>query len=312
MPRLAVVIPAYKGAFLQKTLESLALQTNQDFSVYIGNDDGDKNIEQIVQQFAGRLIITYKYFNDNMGSISLVKQWERCFALTQNEEWLWLLPDDDYADPACVSLFYKNVLQYDFDLWRFNVKFVTDEGSVFKTNAELPEIQSAFDSLLEKLSFVRPSTVAEFIFRKAKFDQTGFAEIPMAWGTDDMLWFLMGRDKGIFGCNEAFVYLRQSHLNFSNNYHSLGEKKIAANFIFFNMLLQTEAFAAEIADENKKEQFKKTAINHIMYNLQDFSLKPRLPDMIWYAIKGNRIWGGGILANIRRFYLNNKRISQKN
>lgn len=311
MPSLAIVIPAYKALFLSKTLESLVNQTNKKFTVYIGNDAGDAQIESIMQQFSDRLNITYHYFADNLGSISLAKQWQRCFALTQNEEWLWLLPDDDYADPECVALFYENLAQNNFDVFRFNVRFVAADEKVFKTNANLLPIQSAYDSLIEKLSFFRPSTVAEFIFRRTKFEQTGFAEIPMAWGTDDLLWFMMGSPKGIYGCNESFVNIRQSHLNISNNYSSMATQKINANFIFFDKLLHAEDFKAAISDESKKQAFSKIALNHIMYNLQDFSCKLSLTDMCRYGIKGNRIWGGGLLKNIRWFYLNNKRICKQ-
>lgn len=311
MSVLAIVIPAYKAAFLSKTLESLALQTNPDFTVYIGNDAGEAGIEEIVNGFKDRLDILYQYFENNLGGSSLVKQWERCFAFIQNEGWIWLLPDDDYADPECVELFYDHLQKSDFDLFRFNVRFVTADEKKIKTNATLPAVQPAFDSLMEKLSFYRPSTVAEFIFNKKKFERTGFAEIPMAWGTDDLLWYRIGKDKGIFGCNDAYVYLRQSDVNISNNYSSMGKEKIAANFIFFEKLLQTEAFAEEMTDEKRKQDFGKISLAFIMYSLQDFSLKLRVTEMYQFALKGNRIWGGGIIRNMRRFYLNNKRIEQK-
>ena len=39
--KLAIVIPAYKAAFFERTLESIALQTDQRFRVYIGDDASD-------------------------------------------------------------------------------------------------------------------------------------------------------------------------------------------------------------------------------------------------------------------------------
>lgn len=311
MSALAIVIPAYKVTFLSRTLESLINQTNQDFSVYIGNDAGEAGIEETVLRFKDQLNIHYHYFENNFGGTSLVKQWERCFALIKNEEWIWLLPDDDYADPQCVELFYKQLHKSDFDLFRFNVHFVTACETIFKTNAALPEVQSSFESLMEKLSFSRPSTVAEFIFRKEKFDNIGFAEIPMAWGTDDLLWYEIGAEKGIVGCNEAYVYLRQSDLNFSNNYSTLAIRKIDANFIFLKKILTSQPFAAVLNSKIEFEKFTKIAINHIMYNLQDYNKVLSLKEIIKYAIWGNGIWGAGVLKNIRRFYLNNNLIKKK-
>ena len=311
MAHLAIVIPAFKGEFLYKTLDSLEQQTNKDFFVYIGNDDGDVEIECVIAQFLGRLNMMYTRFTKNLGGTSLVKQWLRCFQLTQGEEWLWLLPDDDYPDTNCVELFYAQAARNDFDVFRFNAQFVTADEKLFKVNKPLPPVQDAFDSLLEKLSFARPGTVAEYIFSRKKFEQTGFAEIPMAWGTDDLLWFLMGKEKGIYGCNEASVYLRQSHLNISNNYTSLGPRKIAANFIFFDKLVHSSAFKAEMKTPGRKEQFRKIAVQHILYNLQDFSMRLSMKDIMKYAAKGSRVWGGGLLRNMRRFYLNNQRVAKK-
>lgn len=311
MPGLAIIIPAYKEKFLSRTLECLVSQTNKAFTVYIGNDAGDAGIEEIVSRYKDHLDIRYQYFENNLGSLSLVKQWERCLALIQNEEWLWLLPDDDYADPQCVELFYDQLKKSDFDLFRFNVHFVNADEIIFKTNALLPDVQPAFDSLMEKLSFTRPSTVAEFIFNRKKFEKIGFIEIPMAWGTDDLLWYMLGKDKGIRNCNEAFVYLRQSHLNISNNYSSLGKKKIKANFEFFSKLLQSDFFQSEMAEPQKKKLFREIAINHIFYNLQDFAIVLKPKDIFQFASSGNRIWGGGIFKNIHRFNWSNKRILKK-
>jgi glycosyltransferase involved in cell wall biosynthesis len=311
MSNLAIVIPAYKKKFLSRTLECLVNQTNQDFSVYIGNDAGEEGIEEIVSIFRTKLNICYHYFSENVGGTSLVKQWYRCLSLIKNEEWTWLLPDDDFADPQCVAFFYKFLESANTDLFRFNVKFVNADESVFKTNPPLKIKQDSFESLLEKLSFFRASTVAEFIFDKNKFLQIGFKEIPMAWGTDDLLWYEMGAEKGIYGCNDAYVYLRQSDLNFSNNYATLSQQKIDSNFIFFKKLIASPHFAEVANNKIENQKFITIAINHIMFNLQDYNKVLSLKEMIKYAALGNNIWGGGLLKNVRRFYLNNKLVIKK-
>lgn len=311
MGNLAIVIPAYKSKFLKKTLQSLALQTCQQFTVYIGNDAGDEEITNIVSGFKNKLNIYYKYFPVNLGSVSLVKQWNRCLALTKDEDWCWILPDDDYVDPECVELFYQDVFKFDFDLFRFNIHFVTSDDIIFKTNPPLELLQNSYDSLIEKLSFKRPSSIAEFIFRKKKYDYFGFIEIPMAWGSDDLFWFLVGKDKGIRSSNDAFVYLRQSEFNISNNYTDLGTKKIDANFIFFEKLLEIDDFKNVIITHKLKEKFREVSINFIMYNLQDFSLQMSLKKCFEYSVRANHIWGGGVLRNMRRFCLNNYRIAKE-
>ena len=56
---LAIVIPVYKKTFIRETLESLANQSDKRFNVYIGNDAGHEEIDQIVHDFKPELNITY-------------------------------------------------------------------------------------------------------------------------------------------------------------------------------------------------------------------------------------------------------------
>ena len=91
---LAIIIPAYKPDYLAETLESLTKQTNKDFIVYIGDDASPYDLKSIVDEFSSKLNIVYKRFEDNLGSKSLTKQWERCIELS-NEDWVWLFSDED-------------------------------------------------------------------------------------------------------------------------------------------------------------------------------------------------------------------------
>lgn len=307
--RLAIVIPAYKGRFLEKTLSSLKEQTVKNFNLYIGNDAGDEEIDEIISAYKNDLNIIYKKFQQNLGRTSLVQQWNRCLGLLENEEWLWLLPDDDYPDKNCVGEFYKNVNEKDFDVFRFQVRNIDEQENILKENSLLPEVQPSFEALVEKLSFIRNSSVAEYIFKKSAFKRiAGFREIPMAWGADDLLWFRLGYNKGIAAINNSCVNIRTSAYNISGDYTKDTAKKIEANFLFFSLLKNSEEFQSIDLQTKDQLQFNKVAMNHIMLNLRDFKMKVPVKHLMRYAKFGNRIWGGGVLKNMRRFFLNNQRI----
>ena len=72
---LAIVIPYYKINFFEKTLSSLAQQTDQRFQVYIGDDESPVPPTELLEKYQGKFSFTYKRFKDNLGSVSLVKQW---------------------------------------------------------------------------------------------------------------------------------------------------------------------------------------------------------------------------------------------
>ena len=96
--KLAIIIPAYKAAFFDKTLDSLSRQTDKNFKVYIGDDDSPHDLEKIVSNYHGRLDITYKRFPTNLGSTDLVRHWNRCLDMLQDEDFFCLFSDDDIME----------------------------------------------------------------------------------------------------------------------------------------------------------------------------------------------------------------------
>ena len=106
MSRLAIIIPVYKPDFLEEALECLAAQTCKDFTVYVGDDCSPHPLSEIVMPFKEKMNLHYTRFDSNLGAKDLIGQWERCVALAQDEEWLWLFSDDDQMDNNCVESFY--------------------------------------------------------------------------------------------------------------------------------------------------------------------------------------------------------------
>ena len=61
-----------------------------------------------LENYKGEFEFEYHKFENNLGSSSLTKQWERCVDLASNEEWIMILGDDDYLDSNVVASFYNN------------------------------------------------------------------------------------------------------------------------------------------------------------------------------------------------------------
>src|ERR1700733_4289836 len=136
---LAVVIPAYRAKFLEATLESIAAQTDKRFHVYIGDDASSEPIENVAKQFQGKISLTYRHFDENLGRTSLTKQWHRCIELSR-EPWVWLFADDDMMEPNCVASFYKTLeVSSAFDVYRFNTIVVDGKNCPIRLNPPHPE-----------------------------------------------------------------------------------------------------------------------------------------------------------------------------
>jgi glycosyltransferase involved in cell wall biosynthesis len=239
MYKLAIVIPAFKSTFLWETLQSIANQTNKNFTLYIGDDDSPENLFEIVNPYKNLINIKYVHFEKNFGGTDLVAHWERCIDLTDNEEWIWLFSDDDMMDNNCVELFYEALSNNsEHDLYHFNVNDVDEKGVIVSNNYEFPEIISAETYLLLRLKNIIKSYVVEFIFRKAYFLEKGrFVNFDLAWCSDDATWIRLSANKGIRTIMNAKVYWRQSEFNISPDSSADIIKRKFNSEIFFSKWL---------------------------------------------------------------------------
>ena len=151
--KLAIVIPAYKADFLRDALESIASQTSQQFHLYIGDDNSPQDLYSIVRSFEGRIDLTYKKFDANLGGQDLVAHWDRCIDLTHDEEWIWLFSDDDVMGSDCVETFFEGLRQNEgTDLFHFNIKVIDRNGQPVKTCNPFPERMAVNDFFSQRIS----------------------------------------------------------------------------------------------------------------------------------------------------------------
>ncbi|HEY1663735.1 MAG TPA: glycosyltransferase family 2 protein [Verrucomicrobiae bacterium] len=216
---LAIVIPAYKSRYLRATLHSLAKQTCQDFTLYIGDDASPKPIEAIVREFSGDWPIHYVRFEKNLGRTALVRQWDRCIRLG-NEPWVWLFSDDDTADPECVEKFYQELKVTDgrHDLYRFNTITINGDGVKLSENQPNPQNESGADFLVARLRGKRTCSAQEIIFSRAAWELAGgFPDFPLGWASDDAFIATLGARKGIHIIPGPRVSWRLSGQNISSD-----------------------------------------------------------------------------------------------
>lgn len=219
--RLAIVIPAYKSTFLPAALDSIAAQTCQDFTLYIGDDCSPNNIGEIVERYRDKKNLVYKHFDTNLGGKDLVAQWERCIDMTQGEEWLWLFSDDDVMEENCVEEFYKLMERKPNNrLFRFNVNVINEEGTVISRPPQWPDLMSAREYIDGKLLQHKCiSYVVEFVVHRDVFFNSGrFQNFDLAWGSDFLSWVKFADAAGgISTIQSARVRWRRSGENISPN-----------------------------------------------------------------------------------------------
>lgn len=239
---LAIVVPFFKREFFLETLRSLDLQSDRRFKVYIGNDASPAIIDDLVLRFENSLDIKYSLFDKNMGSFSLVSQWQRCIDLTDKEEWITILGDDDVIPPNFVKLFYEHidaVKAEGINLIRFASKYIDEDGKYVISDQDFthPKIERATDSFYKNHLNLSRSSLSEHIFSRKRYEKYGFTHYPLAWHSDDKAWLDFTEFGDIYTINDECVSMRMSGVNISGKTSNL-EEKWTAKIEFYAFVTQ--------------------------------------------------------------------------
>lgn len=234
---LAIVIPAYKVTFLSEVLDSIAAQTCQDFTLYVGDDCSPSDIKSVVDGYRDSVNLVYQRFEENLGGHDLVAQWERCIAMSNDEPYIWLFSDDDVMEPNCVEELLKKIdeTKSSYDLYHFDIDIVDEFGRQIGRQPDFPSVISSYDYYKGKSSDKYASYAVEFVFSRRIYNHcNGFKSFDLAWGSDVATWCMFSKNKGICSIRNARVHWRQSSENITPDYTlSIAERKIAAHTKFF-------------------------------------------------------------------------------
>lgn len=270
---LAIVVPYYKVTFFEQTLLSLANQTDKRFKVYIGDDASTESPIVLLKSFRGKIDFKYHRFEFNLGETSLVQQWERCIALSEDEEWIMILGDDDLLDNNVVEEFYKH---YDVFIGKTNlVRFATQNVNFIELSISCvfshPDWETASDAYFRRFQGLTRSSLSEYIFRREVYLQFKFHNYLLAWHSDDMAWIEFSNNKPIYSINESVVRIGFSNLSLSgmdNNYDgkNRGSQQFYRDIVInklqlfskserLMLLMQYEISIKRIGKVNPKEWF---------------------------------------------------------
>lgn len=235
---IAIIIPYYKLDFFEATLESLKNQTDKRFKVYIGNDSSPEDPKPLLKKYKDAFDYNYNFFDSNLGGTSLIKQWQRCIALTETEEWIMILGDDDVLSNNVVDLFYKNQEEIEnqkINVVRFSTKVINEKDEVVSGKFDHPVLENGQDFLTRKFSKKTRSSLSEYLFKKEVVVQKKFKDLPLAWHSDDLAVLEFSTPNFIYSINEASLFIRVSNLSITGD-SSSNDRKNWATFEFFKIL----------------------------------------------------------------------------
>jgi len=288
---LAIVIPYFKFEFFKETLDSLANQTNKNFTVYIGNDASPNNPEALLSQYQEKLNIVYIKFTENLGSKSLVQQWNRCLNLVQNENWIMILGDDDSLSENVVDSFYSELDGYTTtNVFRFSTQVINEKSNETSSVFVHPKEENGFSFLERKLNGETRSSLSEYIFNKSELNKFGIKDLPLAWYSDMLLVIELGIEKPIISINESIVFFRNSGINITSKKDNL-VKKNEATFAFYFYLIR-----------NYKKNISPSFIKVLYFKLEKTILDNKKNSSFWIKTLHLYITNGKFLQFVTLFF----------
>ena len=101
---ISVCIPTYnKPELLVNCLNSLSLQTNQNFEVCISDNCSEKDIKNVIAPFQNKLNIKFSKNEENLGAaLNFLK-----VASMAKNDFIWFLGDDDLLIPEAIDYISK-------------------------------------------------------------------------------------------------------------------------------------------------------------------------------------------------------------
>lgn len=129
-PTFSICIPAYKRVkYLERLLESIVIQTYNDFEIIISDDSDDDSVEKFIKVYEGKLPIEY-YKNER--PLGTPANWN--FAISKAKgEWIKLMHDDDWFSTAeSLKIFVRNIHANDTFIFSGYTNFYEDENRELK------------------------------------------------------------------------------------------------------------------------------------------------------------------------------------
>lgn len=225
--KVSFCIPAYKGKFLKKTLDSLVRQTLDDIEIIVVDDRSPDGLKQIVDEVNDPRI---RYFlnEENLGRVNPLHNYNKAFSYARGE-FAVVAGDDDIYHPEFAEKMVELARRYpDVNVFHCRIGIIDADDNLMTVGDLWPEWESCVDYIFSRGVRRCQQRMPEFLVRTEALRQVGgMVEMPLAWYSDDATWLLLSREKGIVTHPEMLFRWRYSGSNISSRF-DITEKKVLA------------------------------------------------------------------------------------
>jgi hypothetical protein len=227
--KLAIVIPYYKIDFFEETLNSLKQQTDNRYTLYIGNDASPNDPLPLIEKYFAEGDYHYFDYKVNLGGKNLALQWERILE-NVTQDWVQILGDDDLIEKNFVKEFYQIIettKNDEFSIIKCGFVWVDDQMNIIENNVYDFNMISPISLFIKKYNNEIRSSLSENIYKTKIINKIKFQKIPLAWGSDDLTLLSFSDNKPIKYLPKKLLNVRVSQKSISGSDENI-ELKINA------------------------------------------------------------------------------------
>lgn len=259
MHLVSFVLPAYKAKFLSQAIDSILNQSYANFELIIVDDASPENLEKIVDSYQDARIKYYRN-EQNIGGVSLVKQWNFSIQYAKGEYVILAADDDIYHThflERCLALADKYP---DIELIRSGVEQIDEQNRLIGIDGVLPEHCSKYQFLYYWVKGTAFTCIGNYMFKTSALLQKKFIDFPFAFCSDVASTIMMA-EKGVANTAEMLFQFRISSIHLSSNKNHL-KSKLEATTMFYNWLMN---LGYEVPDDKLDEFCYKHTQRNLLY-----------------------------------------------
>lgn len=292
MSKFSICIPAYKSKYLKECIQSILLQTVQDFELIILNDSSPEPVKEVVATIEDSRI---RYFENekNVGSLDLVHNWNKCLTYATGE-FVIIMGDDDLLRSDYLEEFERLIVTFpDLEVYHCRSLVIDDLGNEVMLTPALPQFEYVYDSIWHRLHQLRSNYISDYVYRtKTLKNRGGFFKLPLAWGSDDISAFIASAEKGIAHTNTPVFHYRSNRLSITST--GSDQHKMEADLGYADWL---EAFLKN----NPPKTGDEVVYNHLSRNLEHYMNLRKIYTMM-ISMRSDRFSKAWMWIKIRKKY----------
>ena len=271
---ITIILPVVKTRYLQKTLESINIQTSNNFKIIIIANTNDKDAIRTINNLINSILKKPFKIITNPIQLPIAKNFNKALELVETK-YATILSDDDILAANFIESFsnlftkFKNV-----DIAHCRCYRIDSNENVLGLTRTVPVKEDFEDFFYHRLIGSRDQYLSDFVFNVDKLlSKQGFDEtIPFGYGIDDIAWMKLAEENDIRYINKPLLYYRV-HINSvtsTNSHYKERLKGVKYKYEFFrknNYIARLKATNSNYRNINIEPLFQKALVKEMAYIL---------------------------------------------